>query len=431
MSDIAVRARGLGKTYRLGPGSVRHRTLVDTVAAAAGRLRRPWRRTLQGETFWALRDASFEVREGEVLGIIGRNGAGKSTLLKILSRITPPTAGEAEVVGRLGSLLEVGTGFQGELSGRENIYLNGAIHGMRRAEVSRKLDDIVAFAEIERFLDTPVKHYSSGMYVRLAFAVAAHLDPDILVADEVLAVGDAAFQEKCLGRMREIAGRNRAVLFVTHSMPMVRRLCTRALLVDQGRVVRDGPVDEIVAEYLTAGGAVSGNGVVPEGAPRPVGTGEAFLRRVRLCSSEGLPVDDIFFGQRVRVVVVYDVRSELSDVAVEIGLSTADGLRVVTVSSLDRGGDFLRLAPGTWEIEVDIDANLLPGRWAVDVFMHHARESQLTVDWVERALVFRALDVPQSGGDQYLSFASPVVRGFVRPEGRWRSPVERERLSEP
>jgi lipopolysaccharide transport system ATP-binding protein len=253
MSDIAVRVRGLGKTYRLGPGSARHPTLVDTVAAAAGRLRRPWRRTLQGETFWALRDASFEVREGEVLGIIGRNGAGKSTLLKILSRITPPTAGEAEVVGRLGSLLEVGTGFQGELSGRENIYLNGAIHGMRRAEVSRKLDDIVAFAEIERFLDTPVKHYSSGMYVRLAFAVAAHLDPDILVADEVLAVGDAAFQEKCLGRMREIAGRNRAVLFVTHSMPMVRRLCTRALLVDQGRVVRDGPVDEIVVEHPRRG----------------------------------------------------------------------------------------------------------------------------------------------------------------------------------
>ncbi|HEX6106150.1 MAG TPA: ABC transporter ATP-binding protein, partial [Gemmatimonadales bacterium] len=222
MSDLAIRAEGLGKQYRLGRME-RYPTLRDALVSAA---RRPFaRRSDVGgpETLWALRDVSFEVPRGEVLGVIGHNGAGKSTLLKILSRIAEPTTGRAVLHGRIGSLLEVGTGFHPELTGRENVYLNGAILGMRRAEIARQFDRIVEFAEVERFIDTPVKHFSSGMYMRLAFAVAAHLEPEILIVDEVLAVGDAAFQRKCLGRMEDVAHGGRTVLFVSHSLDAIRR----------------------------------------------------------------------------------------------------------------------------------------------------------------------------------------------------------------
>jgi ABC-type polysaccharide/polyol phosphate transport system ATPase subunit len=252
--EPVVSVQGLWKEYALGArtasaGSIRE--AVGNVVAA------PWRRLkrLRGhlgddERFWALRDVSFDIQEGEVVGIIGRNGAGKSTLLKILSRITAPTRGRAEICGRVASLLEVGTGFHPELTGRENIFLNGAILGMRRQEVLRKFDAIVAFAEVERFLDTPVKRYSSGMYVRLAFAVAAHLDPEVLIVDEVLAVGDAAFQARCLGKMGEVAKGGRTILFVSHNMAAVKALCQRGILLDGGIAHRVGSADDVVAEYV-------------------------------------------------------------------------------------------------------------------------------------------------------------------------------------
>ncbi len=240
----------LSKCYRL-QRQARADTLRDALSHGARGL---WRRLRQGrleeESFWALRELDFAVKAGEVVGIIGRNGAGKSTLLKILSRITEPTEGRIVLRGRVSSLLEVGTGFHPELSGRENIFLNGAILGMSRAEIRRKFDEIVAFAEVERFLDTPVKRYSSGMYVRLAFAVAAHLEPEILIVDEVLAVGDIQFQEKCLGKMHEVARTGRTVLFVSHSLPAVRSLCTQGLLLRQGRVAASGPVESVVRAYL-------------------------------------------------------------------------------------------------------------------------------------------------------------------------------------
>ncbi len=254
MDDVIIRVEGLSKKYRIGAREKADRTfrevLVGMASAPFRRLKRIGKSAPADETIWALKDVSLEVRRGEVLGIIGRNGAGKSTLLKVLSGITEPTEGRVEIRGRVASLLEVGTGFHEELTGRENIYLNGAILGMKKAEIDRKFDEIVAFSEIERFLDTPVKRYSSGMYVRLAFAVAAHLEPEILLVDEVLAVGDVAFQKKCLGKMDEVSRTGRTVLFVSHNMGAVQNLCQRGVLLRTGQVVRDGPVDEVIKEYL-------------------------------------------------------------------------------------------------------------------------------------------------------------------------------------
>jgi len=254
MNDIAIRTHGLGKMYHIGSERPEYHTLRDALTNAVKRpierIRNPGAATHTSEVLWALRDIDLEIQHGEVLGIVGRNGSGKSTLLKVLSRITEPSEGWAEMRGRVGSLLEVGTGFHGELTGRENIQLNGAILGMRRAEIKSRFDEIVEFSEIGKFLDTPVKRYSSGMYVRLAFAVAAHLTPEILIVDEVLAVGDAEFQRKCLGRMGEVAREGRTVLFVSHNMSAVRNLCTRAIQLANGRVVMAGETSEVTEADL-------------------------------------------------------------------------------------------------------------------------------------------------------------------------------------
>jgi lipopolysaccharide transport system ATP-binding protein len=254
MSDIAVRVQGLGKRYRIGE-TVGYKMLRESISTGFSSLFRLARQQHGNEEtgksyFWALKDASFEMRQGEVVGMIGGNGAGKSTMLKVLSRITTPTEGYVEMYGRAGALLEVGTGFHPELTGRENIYLNGAVLGMKKAEIARKFDEMVEFSGVKKFLDTPVKHYSSGMYVRLAFSVAAHFEPDILIIDEVLAVGDADFQKKCIDKMKSVAGAGRTVIFVSHSMDAIRAICTRAMLFKEGRIEMDGGVDEVVARYI-------------------------------------------------------------------------------------------------------------------------------------------------------------------------------------
>jgi lipopolysaccharide transport system ATP-binding protein len=271
VSEVAIRARSVSKQYRLGPRQ-HYRSLRDSLAQGVSRVvgALGGRRAATDQQFvWALDNVSFEVRQGDVIGIIGRNGAGKSTLLKILSRITEPTLGYVDVKGRAGALLEVGTGFHPELTGRENIFLNAAILGMSRLDVQRKFDEIVAFAEIDQFLDTVVKHYSSGMYMRLAFAVAAHLEPDILIVDEVLAVGDTAFQKKCLGKIGDIAQGGRPVIFVSHNMAAVHRLCNRGIVMNQGQLLLDGSVDDAVREYLKLGTEDVGERVWPEVATAP------------------------------------------------------------------------------------------------------------------------------------------------------------------
>jgi lipopolysaccharide transport system ATP-binding protein len=300
-SELAIHAENLGKRYQLGQtqGVGRYRTLREGVTEMFTRN--------AGDSatkeFWALRDVSFDIRAGETVGIIGRNGAGKSTLLKILARITPPTRGRGVTVGRVGTLLEVGTGFHPELTGRENIMLSGAVMGMRRSEVVSRFDEIVEFSGLSTFLDTPVKRYSSGMYMRLAFSVAAHLEPEVLLVDEVLAVGDAQFQKKCLGRMEELGQSGRTVLFVSHSMPSVMRLCPRVILLDNGHVAADGPASEVVEEYLgRGGGAAVREWPEPTGAP---GDDRVRLHSIRVLDESGAPAMEVDIRQPVDIEVRY------------------------------------------------------------------------------------------------------------------------------
>jgi lipopolysaccharide transport system ATP-binding protein len=317
----AIRAENLSKQYILGGGKVGRESfremLADSLLAPFRRLKRLRGDAPQNERFWALKDVSFEVGHGEVVGIIGKNGAGKSTLLKILSRVTEPTAGRAELEGRIGSLLEVGTGFHPELTGRENILLNGTVLGMSRAEIRNKFDEIVSFAEIERFLDTPVKHYSSGMYVRLAFAVAAHLEPEILIVDEVLAVGDLQFQRKCLGKMEEVGREGRTILFVSHNIAAIRAMCTRVLLIEDGKLARDGEPAATIARYA---GAPPGDLLVREwlDTAKAPQNASAILRKVVVHAEEGRGSKAVFTDKPFSIEVEYEVKEEGASVGLNL-----------------------------------------------------------------------------------------------------------------
>jgi lipopolysaccharide transport system ATP-binding protein len=372
------------------------------------------------DEFWALKDVSFEVKPGEVIGVVGRNGAGKSTLLKVISRITPPTSGYIEMRGRVGSLLEVGTGFHPELTGRENIFLNGAILGMGRQEIARKFDAIVDFAEVERFLDTPVKRYSSGMYTRLAFAVASHLEPEILIVDEVLAVGDAQFQKKCLGRMGEVSREGRTVLFVSHNMSAVKTLCTRGLLIDAGRVALDGPTDEVVNRYLAAGRVGARSGVIADTAPRYSDSAdEARVRGVRLTDLDGNDVDQLYFGQPFRVGLTLELFKQFDDPHFEISIGTPDGTHVTYSSNTDGGRDPTPMPKGRHEVWAEFRNTLLPREYTIDVGLHH-HHSGATADLVQRTLDFTVLRVAETGDDHY---RWPRTRGLVRAAGQWEVPT--------
>ena len=343
MSEAIIRVEALGKLYRIGARQERYYTLRDTLTEA---LTRPFSKlscllgcngvspTISESAFiWALRDVSFEIKRGEVTGIIGRNGAGKSTLLKILSRITEPTTGFAELHGRVGSLLEVGTGFHPELTGRENIYLNGAFLGMKRAEIERRFDEIVAFAEVERFVDTPVKHYSSGMYVRLAFGVAAHLEPEILLVDEVLAVGDADFQKKCLGKMGDVAAQGRTVLFVSHNMSAIEQLCPRALLFRHGHLVEQAATTEVLKHYLSdATASPDGNFDLAEHPARSPGH-LPVIRHLTLRSSNIYP-DHVFYPDDTLIAeVTVAPPKPIRDPRVALAIEDCFGRRIMTLAS--------------------------------------------------------------------------------------------------
>jgi len=359
MGSGRIRASGIAKRYQIVGNrdrAVQFNTLAEWIVKALRGRARP-------ETLWALRDVSFEVAAGEVIGIIGHNGAGKSTLLKIISLITEPTRGELEIVGRVGSLLDVGIGFHPELSGRENVFLNGAILGMRRSEITRKFDEIVAFAGTEAFLDTPVKHYSSGMYMRLAFAVAAHLDPEILIVDEVLAVGDAAFQKKCLGKMGDVAKQGRTVLFVSHNLGAVRSLCTRGIVLSGGAMQFDGAVDEAIARYLSSAadrGAQDGQVTFGSGG---LAFDDLAVLSVRLRNQAG-EVRALFDAMEpIAIDIEYEVTARLRGARTVIALVTSEG--EVAFQSTDQQTRDAEQRPGRYRTSCTIPGALLNGRMYV------------------------------------------------------------------
>ncbi|MBA2372448.1 MAG: ABC transporter ATP-binding protein [Chloroflexi bacterium] len=351
---FAVRVTGLGKRYRIGLRFDREDSLFLTAArtlAAPVRNFRNLRRLRvfsddeEPDVIWALRDVGFELERGEVLGVVGRNGAGKSTLLKILSRVTEPTTGTAQMRGRVASLLEIGTGFHPDLTGRENVFLNGTMHGMTRREVAARFDEIVEFAELEQFIDTQVKRYSSGMYVRLAFAVAAHLHPDVLLTDEVLAVGDAQFQQKCLGRMREVAGSGRTVIFVSHNRSAVSSLCTRAIWLENGRMAADGAVDDVLARYHESL-LVGTDAELVHRADRQ-GDGRIRIVGISFRDSSGERMQTATAGSEVDIVLAYESGNErpVRGVSVTLILDSATGHRLATISNDFSGEDFGELPP--------------------------------------------------------------------------------------
>ncbi len=382
-SDIVIRAEGLGKKYVIGHQAETERYLVlrDVLTRKA---QGAWRKTadiLRGrvivsghsfEEFWALKDVSFEVRRGEVLGIIGRNGAGKSTLLKILSRITEPSEGRVSIKGRVASLLEVGTGFHPELTGRENIYLNGAILGMTRAEIKRKFDEIVAFAEVERFLDTPVKRYSSGMHVRLAFAVAAHLEPEILVVDEVLAVGDVEFQKKCLAKMDEVAGHGRTVLFVSHNMQTLSALCSRGLVLSQGKAIADSSMEEAIAAYTVQ--VATQNSAAPHVLYDSTGVksiSDSSVVRVEMLDHEMAPKIVLPSCGSVIFRIWIRSRSAIPQGSVILSIRTASGMTLAKFETNPRRIQPLKQA-GDHYVDCCIDSlPLMPGQYFVSVGLAH------------------------------------------------------------
>ena len=427
MGTPAIRVEHVGKRYELGAahgGGVLLSERLQSALAAPIRALRPRRsptHLLQPahphrEELWALRDVSLEVERGEIVGLIGPNGAGKSTLLKLLAAITRPTEGRITIWGRTATLLEVGTGFHPELTGRENVFVNGAILGMRRREIERRFDDIVEFSGVERFIDTPVKRYSSGMYVRLAFAVAAQLDPEILLVDEVLAVGDAEFQRKCLGKMEEASELGRTVVFVSHDLNAVQRLCSRAYVIDKGTIVAQGTPSQAVTAYLRGPGPVQRGGVavIPPEAERFHGTEAAALRRVTMSDHEGRRISSLRLGQPFRVSLIFEAEREMEEAIVELGIATADGQRVATMQNVDRSGSPLALTEGLNEVEVEVSVTLLPGEYALDVGVHHPHG--VSADAVQGAFRFTAGNEPVEGQE---GWPWPSVRGSVRPESSW------------
>jgi len=425
MTEIAICAEGLSKHYHVANRQRSYRTLRDVlVSRVAAPLRRAGALLRGGDygasascdTFWALKDVSFAIRRGEAVGIIGRNGAGKSTVLKILARITEPTSGFAEIHGRMGSLLEVGTGFHQELSGRENIYLNGAILGMKRADIRQKFDEIVAFAEVERFIDTPVKHYSSGMYLRLAFAVAAHLEPEILLVDEVLAVGDIAFQRKCLGKMKDVAGEGRTVLFVSHNLVAIQTLCDRAIFIQQGYVAADGNVIETVAAYHESLEETASQDLGERTERR--GVGNVRLLRVEIRNGDdhqtttlmpGGPASFCFVVDKVRPTIsctftVYDHR----------------GTPVTFFSSAVRGDqDAYDPDMGAKFVCAVDELLLVPGRYRMNVAIASNGELQ---DHIEAAAFFDVAQGQLGGRPAAPPIAPANAYGSVRLHHRWMVP---------
>lgn len=421
MNEVAIQVENLGKLYRIGERQ-QYQTLREAitnifVAPLKGLKKRLKPQDNTSKYIWALKGVSFSVKRGEVVGVIGRNGAGKTTLLKILSRITPPTQGRVQIHGCIASLLEVGTGFHPELTGRDNIYLNGAILGMRKQEIKRKFDEIVAFAEVERFIDTPVKHYSSGMYVRLAFAVAAHLEPDILLVDEVLAVGDVLFQRKCLGKMGDITKEGRTVLFVSHNMLAIQAMCKRCVFLQEGRIYCDDKVDDTVDRYLSMGMGDMPSSINTEDWLRPTGMelGED-LRVINVCMRSPDGRARIMSQAPLIVEIQLRVERQVEDVAYGFAVFSLEGICLFRCHNNDNmGKPYPRLEPGRYRIRgIAESIPLPPGHYRLDIGVRCGKKG---LDWLRDLMFFEVVESE--------IVETPWLRaqdGLFREPSRWESP---------
>lgn len=399
MNSKVIEINNLGKQYRLG--QVGTSTLSDDFKRWLYKVRGkedPFLkvgetndRTQKGnsEYVWALRDINFSINKGEVVGIIGKNGAGKSTLLKILSRTTSPTTGEYKIKGRVASLLEVGTGFHPDLSGRENVFLNGAIMGMSKTEIKKQFDAIVDFSGVERYIDTPVKRYSSGMYVRLAFAVAAHLEPEILIVDEVLAVGDQEFQDKCLGKMKSVSGEGRTVLFVSHNMAAVKSLCKRCVVMRNGQVTFDGSVSDGISKYLEALNPSLNNGTI-EAHHRTINSGNVFIKNIKIENQEFLTGNSIYFNNAISILMEIDFLNDFNDIIIDARINSNDGVELFHSMTL-YDNDLIKVSKGVLQTKVNIENKLQPGKYFVSLGVHLSNGA--TLDYLENVLELNVLNV--------------------------------------
>jgi lipopolysaccharide transport system ATP-binding protein len=419
--STAISVENISKVYRLG--EIGGRTIQSDFARWCAKLQgkpdptlkigQEHHARLMGQQFWALEDVSFDVKQGEVLGIIGRNGAGKSTLLKILSQVTTPSSGEIKIKGRIASLLEVGTGFHPELTGRENVFLNGAILGMTKAEIRGKFDEIVAFSEIEEFIDTPVKRYSSGMYVRLAFAVAAHLEPEILIVDEVLAVGDAAFQSKCIGKMQSVSKDGRTVIFVSHTMSAVAQLCDRGILFRKGKVALDDEASKVINAYL-GDASVSDNGEFDLSKhPSRSAQSEAIIRKIRLCNANGISVTSLVPDEPCTVQLDYELKEPIKQARLAIAVEDYQGRRIMTFASYFHDNKISELS-GRGTVQCAIDSlGLGTGRYLLSVSISDKTRGML--DSLDNAAWFEiGWNNNYQNGEPYGPVYGPVIR-----ESKW------------
>lgn len=428
MSDIAIRVENISKLYRIGQQKyykTLRETLTNTFLAPIHILKNILNRQealsskkQSSKYIWALKDICFEVKRGEVVGIIGRNGAGKSTLLKVLSRITEPTEGHADIFGRVGSLLEVGTGFHPELTGRENIYLNGAILGMRKKEINRKFDEIINFSGIEKFIDTPVKHYSSGMQVRLAFAVAAHLEPEILMVDEVLSVGDEAFQKKCLGKIKNVTQEGRTILLVSHNMNAIRNLCERTLLIDSGQIILDGRTDQVIARYLDRNlhkGAIvqrehleaNMEGVIRRDHPT------IRFREIALIDEKGEPRNEFRSDEEIRVSITYECLTVVVGLSVALFFTDEENKSILVSEDRDASESikFYRKEPGLYRSICILPVNLLgERRFYLTVHLENPKVEHLVINKV------LGFDIKFKG---YNSYHGGIKDAWIRPQLNW------------
>jgi lipopolysaccharide transport system ATP-binding protein len=422
MEKPIIQVEQLSKAYRIGLEENRPDTMAGIMLQA---LKAPIKnfkniRNLrvfnkeEESVFWALRDVNFDVRKGEVLGIIGHNGAGKSTLLKILSRITEPTHGRVTIYGRVCSLLEVGTGFHPDLSGRENIYLNGTILGMTKREIDHKLEEIVEFSGVSRHIDTPVKRYSSGMIVRLAFSVAAHLEPEILIIDEVLAVGDAEFQKKCLGKMKSVGDHGRTVIFVSHNLGAVRSLCTRGIFLKSGQINYSGSIQDTIQNYIAKKDSKIENiGIVSE-TMRTINTGEVRIVRLVIFDNDKNVTQDIYYQSDMEILISLEVYQSLKDVLVDIRIISEDGVTVDHVLNSILGGSLISLDKGNKEILVTIKNRLAPGSYSITAGIHLS--NGLTIEYIEDVYPFTVL----KSSNDFDSYPYEWVYGYVHQRGHWQ-----------